>query len=305
MKPSDFFKSLLATFSRDRVLEDCRVTHAEIKDTVAPAYRQGAELMRNWQFRSDQVVSLEKIFKEEVDRKLRDGNLVVSIASGVPVVLDNLETLSKLSEDKLGEEITAQAMTYFRANLLQLVEGANFFARYARALLIFIYVHESAPYVKDTDQQADAIRDHLVPADISFVMDNFRSFCTIFNALAMPNAELKKKVLDVPEVNITEANAQTMPHTAGNTKIDPMKLGFIAAWLNPIYHIRIAVADYQFSRYKLAERELANLQLRKMNLEQLSRNQPGNAKLESDIRYTERQIGDLRAKLTKMEEDYA
>lgn len=302
MKADQFFKSLLPSFSKDTVLEDCRVTRGEIVDTVQPAYRQAADLMKNAKFKSAEVLALAKQFSSLAHRT--QGNIVVTIDKAIPVVLSTLDEVEGMIQANCADEIAAGGMTFLRANLLQLVECAGFFAKYARQLLIYIQIHESAQFIQETDEQYDAVKDHLVPADIAYIQDNFQNFVMAFNALTSGGADLRKKLDAVPDVVMTDDNVHTLPHTAGATKIDPLKLGFIAAWLNPIYHIRIAIADWQFERYKLAQAELQLLQMRNLNYQRLAAGQPPNAKLQKDIEYNERRIADLRAKIAKMERNH-
>lgn len=303
MEIGNFFKSLVPSFSKDTVLDDCKATRVELQNTVVPAYKQGAELLKNAKFKSAEVAKFDKDFRAGADKA--QGNIIVSIDKMLPVIIGNIEECEDLVKRTFGEEVAAGGLTYMKAQLLQLVEASAFFAKYARQFLIFVYVMESAPFTEATDEQYDAIKSHLTPAEILFISENFRNFVTVFNALTIHSADVRKKLEAVPDVVITADNVQTMPHTVGAVKLDPLKMGFIASWLNPIYHIRMAIADYQFNRYKAAQAELQLLQMRKLNLERLLSGQPPNAALQRDIEYMERRIGDLRAKITKMERDYA
>lgn len=302
MKIDQFFKSLLPSFSKDTVLEDCRITKGEIKETVHPAYVEAVKLMKNWKFKSADVEALGKQFSSLV--KKTHGNMVVTIEAKIPDVLANLEEVEELIKANYNEEVAAGGLTYLKAQLLQFVEAASFFAKYSRALLNFIYVHESAPFIKETDEQYDAVQESLVPAEIAYIQNNFQSFCVVLNALSGSEGDIKKALSAVPDIVITEDNAQTLPHSVGQAKLDPLKFGFIPVFLNPIYHIRMGIAEWQVEQYKLAQRELQMLQMRKLNLEKLQQGQP-NPVLQQKLGETERAIHGLKAKIAKMERDYA
>lgn len=302
MKIDQFFKSLLPSFSKDTVLEDCRITKGEIKETVLPAYAEAVKLMKNWKFKSAEVESLGDQFSSLV-KKTR-GNMVVTIEAKIPDVLTNLEEVEELIKANYNEEVAAGGVTYLKAQLLQFVEAASFFAKYSRSLLNFIYVHESAPFIKETDEQYDAVQESLVPAEIAYIQNNFSSFCVVLNALSGAEGDIKKALGEVPDIVITEDNAQTLPHSVGQAKLDPLKFSFIPVFLNPIYHVRMAIAEWQVEQYKLAQRELQMLQMRKLNLEKLQQGQP-NPALQLKLGETERAIHGLKAKLAKMEKDYA
>lgn len=302
MKIDQFFKSLLPSFSKDTVLEDCRITKGEIRETVKPAYDEAAKLMKNWKFKSPEVERLAKDFGQFVNRT--HGNIVVTLEQKIPAVLENLDEVEELIKQTYADEVAAGGITYLKAQLLQFVEGASFFAKYSRALLNFIYVHESAPYVQESDEQYDAVQESLIPAEVAYIQNNFQSFCVVLNALSGSSGDIKKQLAEVPDIVITDDNAKTLPHSVGQAKLDPLKFGFIPVFLNPIYHVRIAIAEWQIEQYKLAQRELQMLQMRKLNLEKLVQNQP-NPVLQQKIGEAERAIHGLKAKIAKMEKDYA
>jgi len=302
MKIDQFFKSLLPSFSKDTVLEDCRLTAGEIKETVHPAYTEGAKLLKNWKFKSPDVESLGKTFSSLVQKT--HGNMVVTIEQKIPAVLENLAEVEELIKANYSEDVAAGGITYLKAQLLQFVEAASFFAKYSRALLNFIYVHESAPFVQESDEQFDAVQEALIPAEIAYIQNNFQSFCVALNALSGSGGDIKKQLAEVPDIVITEDNVQTLPHSVGQAKLDPLKFGFIPVFLNPIYHIRMGIAEWQIEQYKLAQRELQMLQMRKLNLEKLQKGEP-NPVLQQKLGETERAIHGLKAKIAKMEKDYA
>lgn len=302
MKIETFFKSLLPSFSKDTVLEDCRITKGEIKETVKPAYDEAVKLMKNWKFKSADIEVLGKEFSSLV--KKTHGNMVVTIEMKIPMILANLDEVEDLIKSNFNEEVAAGGVTYLKAQLLQFVEAASFFAKYSRALLNFIYVHESAPYIKETDEQYDAVQNSLIPAEVVYIQHYFSSFCVALNALSGAEGDIKKALGEVPDIVITDDNVQTLPVSVGQAKLDPLKFGFIPVFLNPIYHVRMAIAEWQVEQYKLAQRELQMLQMRKLNLEKLQQGQP-NPVLQQKLGETERAIHGLKAKLSKMEKDYA
>lgn len=302
MKIDQFFKSLLPSFSKDTVLEDCRITKGEIKETVKPAYDEGAKLLKNWKFKSPEVESLGKMFGTLVQKT--HGNMVVTVEQKIPAILENLEEVEELIKANYNEDVAAGGLTYLKAQLLQFVEGASFFAKYSRALLNYIYVHESAPFVKQTDEQFDAVQESLIPAEIAYIQNNFQSFCVVLNALSGASGDIKKQLAEIPDIVITEDNAKTLPASVGQAKLDPLKFGFIPVFLNPIYHVRMAIAEWQVEQYKLAQRELQMLQMRKLNLEKLQAGEP-NPVLQQKLSETERAIHGYKAKIAKMEKDYA
>jgi hypothetical protein len=302
MKIDQFFKSLLPSFSRDTVLEDCRITTGEIKETVKPAFDEGVKLMKNWKFKSPDVEMLGKTFSSLVQKT--HGNMIVTIEQKIPTILENLAEVEDLIKSTYADEVAAGGITYLKAQLLQFVEAASFFAKYSRALLNFIYVHESAPFIKESDEQYDAVQESLIPFEVAYIQNNMSSFCVALNALSGAGGDIKKQLSEIPDIVITDDNAKTLPSSVGMAKLDPLKFGFIPVFMNPIYHIRIGIAEWQVEQYKLAQRELQMLQMRKLNLEKLQAGQP-NPVLQQKLGETERAIHGMKTKIAKMEKDYA
>lgn len=302
MKIQDFVKSVLPSVSKDTVLEDCRASIGELKDTVAPVYKQGAELFKNWKFKTPEAQQLNKTFAATA--KHARNNLVVTIDEAIAGIVANAQAVEDLIKKTYSEDVAAAGITYLKAQLLQYVEALSFFNKYARAVLNHLYVVESATFVEETDQQHQAVEDQLVPAQIQYVQNNIISFAIAFNALSLNHNDLKKQLAEIPEITITTDNIQGLAATVGDKKLDPFMFGLIPVWMNPIYHIGMAYAEWQVENYNKAKIELQLLQMRKMNMELLIKGTP-NPKLQKEIDYTASRIQGLQAKLAKMERDYA
>lgn len=301
MKPISFVKSLLPSIKKDTIIEDIRTVRGELKDTVCPVYEQGAQLMKNWKFKSAEVQAVLRVFS---DLCKSSGNIVVSIDKNLPTVLENLEEVEAYIDRVYSDTVAAAGVTYLKAQLLQYVEAAGFFASYGRRLLNFIYVYETAPFVKEEDANYDPVKAALSPAEMEYVETNIHNFCAVYNALTNPSADLRKRLAEIPDIVVTDDNAHTLVHTVGEKKLDPGLFGFIPVSFNPIYHVRMAIAEWQIGRYKQSETELQMLQMRALNLEQLIKNQP-NAALQKRLEETRDRVEDTRAYLRKMEEAYA
>lgn len=86
--------------------------------------------------------------------------------------------------------------------------------------------------------------------------------------------------------------------------MDPYHFGLIPIKMNPIYHIRMAIAEWQVARYNAAIEEKRALEYRLLALKASSDGKK-DAKLEEAIEYSEARLAKLNYKLATMEEDYA
>lgn len=294
MKIAAFMASLLPSFTKDTVLEDLRLTHAEYKEFTIPAYATALPLMKSWKFKSE---ILDDQFSRFARMVKGSGNPVVVIHNNFKNIMENIEIVEKAIEKSYNEEVAGAGMTYSKSTLLQLAEAFAFVSKYARKWLIYIYIQETKEL-----PDAEDLSESLTPAEKEWIEANFISFCTAFGVVSGEGNQMKKRIEDIPDIVVTSENVETMTATLGENKIDPFQLKLIPIWMNPIYHIGMFVAEWQADRYKAAKEELRLLQLRKLNLERLGEGKP-DARLQKEISYTETRIQALNYKIAKMEKD--
>lgn len=298
MEIEQFIGKLLPTFGRDRVIEDIRITRGELEE-LASVYSEAANLMRNTaSFKNKEVLDKLATFKRIVGTG--NDNMIVYISKNLKQVIDNLNMAERLVEASLNSTIASKGLTFKQATVIQYVDAIHFTNKYARKLLHYVYVMESAQYAED---QVEAMKALSKP-DMAFIAEKFVDFCNAFKSVSGDTEESFKKIEEVPEAEVNTATVRTMTATVGPTKLDPLKMGFIGTWMNPIYFIRMMVAEWQVKRYNEAKEELVVLRLRRMQLEQ-QRNGKANAKLEKEIEYTESRIQKLSYEVQQTENKYA
>ena len=295
MKFSNFLKSLLPGFEKDQVLEDIRITRTELKETTIPAFESGAPLLKTKDLKSKELEAFDKVFRRNNPGFGRD--LFEGLLEGLQIAESNLDIAEELITKTYNEDVTAGGMTYLKANLLQFVELTGFVSKFARKFLIYTFVIESSAY----EGNSLKITESLTKAELRWIEENFLNFATAFKVVATPKAKLAKQFSDVPDIVITSDNEDVLLRTQSN-KIDPMGVRFIPTWVNPIYYLRMAVAEWQVERYQAAKEELKVIQLRKLHLERLRDNKP-DARIEKEIAYLEERVQKLNYKIQRMEDD--
>ena len=101
-------------------------------------------------------------------------------------------------------------------------------------------------------------------------------------------------------------NADSIANTnsiIGANRTDPFQFGLIPIVLNPIYHVRMAIADWQVTRYKAAQEEKRMLEFKLLKLK-LAQTGKKDARLDEQIEYTAGRLDKLNYKLKTMEEQY-
>jgi hypothetical protein len=299
MQIKNFLSSLLPTFGKDRVLEDCRITRTEIKEFTQPAYDIAAPALKGYKFKSESVETLFATFSRMVKDAGRE-NPIVYIQKSWKPILENLDHMEKMVEKTYSEEVAGIGLTYMKANLLQFVEALHFVSKYARKFLLYVYICETAEY----EEGGTSVAESLTPSEMEWITANIVAFCTAFNVVSGNPNQVEKKLADIPDVVITEDNVGTLSATMGEHKIDPFQMKLIPVWMNPIYHIGMFVAEWQATRYKAAKEELRLVQLRKLNLEKVSNGKP-DAAVQKEIAHLEDRIQDLNYRIHKLEKDNA
>lgn len=296
MKIANYLSSLLPSFGKDRVIEDCRLTRSEIKDVTHPSYESALPVLKSWKFKSDAIKGHETTFDRMV-KKAKSGNMVVAIEAAFKPILENLDAAEALIIKTYSDDVAGAGLTYLKANLLQFVEAVGFVSKYARKLLLYIYICETAEYGVDG---GTILNESLTKAEISWLTNNFVSFCTALNIVSGNPAHVKKAIEDVPDILVTSDNMSTLSSTVGEAKLDPFQMKLIPIWMNPIYHVGMMVAEWQASRYKAAKEEVKLVELRKLNLMKLSEGKP-DAHIQREIAYMESRIQGINFRIAEME----
>ena len=296
MKILNYVQSLLPSISKDTILEDLAVTKSILETTTIPAYDTAKECFKGYKFKSKEAGDI----LSTIDRNasLTKNNVIEGIAEVLPKLVENIDFITKVAHKLLNEEVSSVGFSYKKANILQFIEGVTFITKYARKLLVYVFIAET-----HSAGGEESIRQALTPAEVSWVTQNAVYFAKLLDNLGNKTSTIQSHLEAVPDLVVNQDNAEVLPHTFGDKKLDPFRMGFIPVFLNPIYHIRMAVAEWQADRFNQAVDELELVKLRRMRLERQLNGQH-DATLEKEIDYIERRIQSLEAKIAKMEKAY-
>lgn len=294
MKAEDYIKSLLPDFDRTRVMEDIRITTSEIQNFSIPMYHDADKFLGKHKFQSEVAKAKDAEFGVLVKSR---GSMISTIYQSLQQASVNLAEVERLIERSYSEDIIGSGLTYLKAHLLQFSEAVNFVSRFSRRFLNMIYAAETATF-----EGEDTLEDAVTPADLEWINSNFQHFCNALLVVGRPVKEIEKSLAEIPDVVISK-DASVVEAALGRGKTDPLKMGFIPVWLNPIYHIRMFYAEWQTNRYHAAKQEIKCLQLRKSHLESLQAGKP-NARVQKEISYIEDRIQGYLRKNAEMEKRY-
>lgn len=302
MKLEQYVSALLPSLERDRILEDITITLDELREHTLPAYE--AVLSENvfastYRFKSPWVQSRQKEFERSVRTNRLRGNMIEVTTAVLREQVARLEWIRGMIEKQFSSDVTRAGLTYPRAALLQLLEAITFVVKYSRRFLLCVYGFEIPSLFKSVSTGFPYSK-----ADLKMIEDQFDGYCRLLGILARGNRELQQDIDAIPDIVVDVNAAQQTNSVVGVGKLDPLAMGVIPYAWNPIYHLRLAVAEWQVSRYEAAKNEKQALELRLIQLK-MARDGNVDAAIEKNIERTEKRVQDLGYKLAQMEQKYA
>lgn len=288
-----FVNALVPSLERAKILEDISITESELAEQTIPAYRStvdakpfGNGLRDNW------TRDFQKDWNNSIQLKKRGDNYVEDIYVILQELPARLEWVRKQITDHFSEDLSTRGITFPKANLLALLQAMGFAVKYSRKLLLATYGYEM-PHTKGV-LKGQAFSK----AELKMLDQQAMDFIRVMAILS--RQDLAKRVDDVPEVlvDVTDANGAVETHGA---QLDPLALGFLPYRWNPIYHIRLKIAEWQHSRTEAAKAERQAIELRLIALRN-AKNGQNNPSVEKQIEYYDELLKDLNHKIAKMED---
>lgn len=295
MNFKNFVSSLLSIFSKDTVIEDIRLTRGDL-EKLQSSYNFAADLAKNWKFKDKTITSMVGQFKSSVSGP-DNGNPIVHISKNLKHVLKNLDTVEKLVQANMTNQLSATGVTYKQAALLQYVNACYLVAKYGRKWLNMIFVYEAAA----AGDPNTVVEESITRAERNWLEKTFPDFLIAYKAATGDQEKVLTKLNEVPEMTVAESSESNVASTVGASKLDPFHTGLIATKANPIYFVRMVIAEWQVARFHEAKEELSQIELRLQYLKDLQANRQ-NAKLEKRIRESESRLHELQAQTAEFQE---
>lgn len=298
MSIKNFVSSLLSIFNKDTVIEDIRITRGDL-EKVQSSYNFAADLASNWKFKDPTIKSMVTQFKSNVSGP-DNGNPIVHISKNLKFALKNLDTVEKLVQANMANQLSSAGVTYKQAALLQYVNACFLVTKYSRKWLNMIFTYEAAAYGPQ-GEEATPVEESITKAERNWLDKTFPDFLIAYKAVIGDHQKVLQKLNEVPEMTVEESDEKSVAATVGSAKLDPFHTGIIATKANPIYFVRMVVAEWQVARFHEAKEELSQIELRLQFLKDLQQNR-NNAKLEKRIRESESRLQDLQAQIAEFQE---
>lgn len=294
----NYVTSLLPTFEKQRVMRDIENLRQSLVEFTLPPYNNAVDLFdKNWKWASRDLDKLDRTFSRTVKTDFK-GNYIMIIQKTLNRVSDNMDTLENIVDKSFQDDIVGRVLTYQRATMLRYVEMIGFAIRYSNLLLRYTFAEEHT--ARGNDRSGD-----ILPAERKWLQEKEKEFFEAMRVLSVTKKELVDNIEKVPNVEVTEDNEETIAATMGINRLNPMRMNLIAKDWNPIYHVRMAIADWQINRFKAQKEERRVLEYQLMRMKERLENDTDNAQLAAEIEAATNNLEKLNHSIKKMEDRYA
>lgn len=298
MQLMNFLNSLLPRVEKSRVAEDLRITISELESVVSSNYKHSADYFRANKFASSNNKDLSTVFYRNFNSK---GTKQPNIISEVSVRLDNLianaQFILDYVEKELSSDIIPEGLTVKKAAIIRAAEQLSFASRYSIDLLNLLYVNEAIEANAEVEESLK-----LAPAAEKHVVSNISKFAVIVATYGIKQDEFEKSLGKIPDIELSKNTVNSVTGMYSEGEVDPfagsMTVGF---QYNPIYHMRLVVAEWQASRYKANKDKKKILELRLLHLK-LVQDKKNDPKLENEIVYLQGRIDKIERYLKDVED---
>ena len=300
MKIMDFVNEILPHVQKTELLEDFRITLAEIDKTVIPSYAQAEAYFRVGKFKSVENDELAVAFYRQFDLQgsNKRSNVVAEINNRLPYIKANAQYIADIAEDLMERDIIAEGLTAKKACIVRSSESLAFISRFATDLLNLIYVNEAGAVGANIEEN-----ERLPPIMVKRIVTNISKFAALLSDFGIPNSKFSKIIQTIPEVVINNRTANSVRGIYKDTDIDPFPSSYVRGFNgSPIFSIRMLVAEWQANRYKANKDKKKVLELRLLNLK-LSAEKGKDPKLQQEIDCIQGRIDKIDRYLLDVEKD--
>jgi hypothetical protein len=298
MQIGKFLSSLLPRVEKSHIVEDMRVSIGELENISINNFKQAGEFFRTSKFRSEKVKDLSDAFYR--NSKLswsKQANFIQDIHKALVNIRDNADYTQDIVDKEISSDVINDGLTLKKTMLIRAAEHISFISRFSIDLLNFIYVEEAMAVDAEVE---DSLK--LSPASERHIVTNINKYAFLVQKYSVKPDDFKKLLSNVPDIVISKSTVNVISGMYDESEIDPfggpMTVGFT---YNPIYHVRLAIAEWQASRYQANKDKKNVLSIRLLHLKMLQDGK-SDAATEREIVYLQSRIDKVERYLKEVEE---
>lgn len=260
MEILNFVKKLLPRIERSTVAEDLRTTEKELSKVALPAWKAARDYFKISKIQSDDVKGMQVRFQQyfNYQRANKGINFISDIEARLEFLLKNCQELQVVVDTTLEKDIITQGVTLRSAYLIRSAANISLVSRYLLSLLNYIYMAETRHRDNELSPSLEISK-----AEVRYVEDNFIRFVKLFSEYTQDPEQFKKKISELPEIYVNDRTKDMIKSMMDTHEVDPLEPSGLAGFIgNPIYAIRLQIAQWQNERYESAKAKKQQLELR-------------------------------------------
>ena len=300
MKIFEFIRSILPSFEKERALDDCRGSYKILTECAIPAYDTAVPALKIIKPKSANIKECIRWYEKKVPG--RKGSMIEDIHRKLPLIAKMAQDAEPLVEEFYSKEgIVTSVLTFRKAQLLQFLSAVSFTSKYVLKFLDYYILLETV----EIDGDKIIYNQGSVPSkkEMEDVAEGFMKFVECMAVLSIKPEDAIKTINEIPDVVINEETQNTLIATMGQSKMDPLKMGFLPPRLNPLYHLGRAYVEWQDYNYQAMKESVNVVQLRIQVLKRQLDKAP-DAKLEKELNYCVERVSKYNYKIAAVEKKY-
>lgn len=294
---SEFVGGLLPGLKKDTILEDLRISIDNLDKIVIPSYEKLTVLLKD-KLKSQSILDLEKAFKNAYKGSAKGANFLIIINNCFANVRQNADFVGSRLEEILEATVIPDGLTSRKAAMIRGAKQIGFVTEMSLDLANMVLICEAVEANSELSTEMELSKGTMIRLQRNIV--RFAYALSDFGKAPKDFATLYEKSRDL---YIGGSNAKNVANAATELEVDPYdsRLAQNVAY-NPLYHARIAVAQWQAKRYHAAKDKKKLLELRVLQLkaEQEKKSDP---RILSEINYTQSRIDKLDRDIHETEDD--
>lgn len=284
----EFVKGLMPGLKKETVLEDLRISIDTIDKIVVPSLEKIATTLKD-KLKSEEGLDIERSFKSSYKGSVANGaNIILTLKNSMPNIRQNAEYVEKRLADILEATIIPDGLTSRKAAMIRAAKQIGFIADMTLDIANAILITETLAQNGELSDEMELSKGTILRVNRNIV--RFAYAISDFNRKPQDFEKLYDKMKDV---FVGGANAANVAVSVKEAEIDPFDSRLVqGVAYNPIYHIRIAVAQWQASRYHAAKEKKKILELRVLQLK-AENEKKQDPRILKEINYTQSRIDKL------------
>lgn len=295
-----YMKSLVPHIERDQILEDLRLTETELENIVLPAYADAATFFSQDKFKSKENgdINEQVTMGLKSTRMGRQTTFLGEFNVRLNQIFKNIAVLNKHIGSEIGRDVVTDGVSSRKVALIRIAEKFSYISRYSLDLLNLVYINESSAVGTDVRELS------MSPAEMGKARASIPNLIRLLAAYGIDPKDFEKNLGKMPDVVLGRDKNQEVEGVYGDNELDPMTPQLTTGFAgNPIYHVRMLVAEWQTKRYKANQEKKKVLELRLLHLQLQRDSGENNPKLVKEISYTQDRVAKIDRYLKEVEAD--